>query len=116
MQLDQIRQQLKRLGAGPGHQAHVLRRWVQARPQHSGRRRIEHYLPLALRESLRPIAASAGTVIATMLVLLLAELESTHWLGPVLAIGIAAALVGVAVARLVIAPRRERRDAAAHEE
>jgi 23S rRNA (adenine2503-C2)-methyltransferase len=52
MQLDQIRQQLKRLGAGPGHQAHVLRRWVQARPQHSGRRRIEHYLPLALREAL----------------------------------------------------------------
>lgn len=50
-------------------------------------------LPLALGESLRPIAASAGTVIATMLVLLLAELESTHWLGPVLAIGIAAMLV-----------------------
>jgi RND superfamily putative drug exporter len=49
-------------------------------------------LPLALGESLRPIAASAGTVIATMLVLLLAELESTHWLGPVLAIGIAVML------------------------
>ncbi len=49
-------------------------------------------LPRALGESLRPIAASAGTVIATMLVLLLAELESTHWLGPVLAIGIAVML------------------------
>lgn len=40
-----------------------------------------------------PIAASAGTVIAAMLVLLLAELESTHWLGPVLGIGVATMLV-----------------------
>jgi RND superfamily putative drug exporter len=45
-------------------------------------------LRAALAESLRPIAASAATVIAAMLVLLLADLESTHWLGPVLAIGI----------------------------
>lgn len=49
-------------------------------------------LPHALAESVRPIAASAGTVIAAMLVLLLADLESTHWLGPVLAIGIAVML------------------------
>jgi len=49
-------------------------------------------LRTALAESVRPIAASAGTVIAAMLVLLLAELESTHWLGPVLAIGIAVML------------------------
>ena len=33
-----------------------------------------------------------GTVIAAMLVLLVADLESTHWLGPVLAIGIAVML------------------------
>ena len=49
-------------------------------------------LPRALAESARPIAASAGTVIAAMLVLLIAELESTRWLGPVLAIGIAVML------------------------
>ncbi len=49
-------------------------------------------LPAALVESVRPIAASAGTVIAAMLVLLLADLESTRWLGPVLAIGIAVML------------------------
>jgi RND superfamily putative drug exporter len=49
-------------------------------------------LRTALAESVRPIAASAGTVIAAMLVLLLADLESTHWLGPVLAIGIAVML------------------------
>jgi putative drug exporter of the RND superfamily len=46
-------------------------------------------LPLAVAESVPAIAASAGTVIAAMLVLLVAELESTHWLGPVLAIGVA---------------------------
>jgi putative drug exporter of the RND superfamily len=46
-------------------------------------------LPAALRESIRPIASSGGTVIAAMLVLLLADLQSTHWLGPILAIGIA---------------------------
>jgi RND superfamily putative drug exporter len=49
-------------------------------------------LRAALVESVRPIAASAATVIAAMLVLLLADLESTHWLGPVLAIGIAVML------------------------
>ncbi len=49
-------------------------------------------LPKALAESVPAIAASAGTVVAAMLVLLLAELESTRWLGPVLAIGIAVML------------------------
>ncbi|MBS1846619.1 MAG: MMPL family transporter [Actinobacteria bacterium] len=46
-------------------------------------------LPKALRENVRPIASSGGTVIAAMLVLLVADLQSTHWLGPILAIGIA---------------------------
>jgi RND superfamily putative drug exporter len=49
-------------------------------------------LPAALAESGPAIAASAGTVIAAMLVLLVAELQSTHWLGPVLGIGIAVML------------------------
>jgi putative drug exporter of the RND superfamily len=49
-------------------------------------------LPAALRESVPAIAASGGTVIAAMLVLLVADLESTRWLGPILAIGIAVML------------------------
>jgi len=49
-------------------------------------------LPAALRESAPAIAASGGTVIAAMLVLLVADLQSTHWLGPILAIGIAVML------------------------
>ncbi len=50
-------------------------------------------LPTAVAESLPTIAASGGTVIAAMLVLLLADLQSTHWLGPILAIGIATMLL-----------------------
>ncbi|HET7119942.1 MAG TPA: MMPL family transporter [Solirubrobacterales bacterium] len=49
-------------------------------------------LPAALAASRPAIAASGGTVIAAMLVLLLADLESTRWLGPILAIGIAVML------------------------
>jgi putative drug exporter of the RND superfamily len=49
-------------------------------------------LPTALRESAPAIAASGGTVIAAMLVLLVADLQSTHWLGPILALGIATML------------------------
>ncbi|HET7444638.1 MAG TPA: MMPL family transporter [Solirubrobacterales bacterium] len=49
-------------------------------------------LQTALAESGPAIAASAGTVMAAMLVLLVANLESTHWLGPILAIGIATML------------------------
>jgi RND superfamily putative drug exporter len=50
-------------------------------------------LPRALAESAPALAASAGTVIAAMLVLLFADLLSTHWLGPILAIGIAVMLI-----------------------
>jgi putative drug exporter of the RND superfamily len=50
-------------------------------------------LPAALGKSLPAIGASGGTVIAAMLVLLVAELQSTHWLGPILAIGIATMLL-----------------------
>jgi putative drug exporter of the RND superfamily len=46
----------------------------------------------AVHESRSALLASGGTVIAAMLVLLVADLESTHWLGPVLAIGIAVML------------------------
>ena len=52
MRIEDIRSRLQSLGAGPGHEAHVLRRWAQARAQDSGRRRIEHYLPRALHDAL----------------------------------------------------------------
>ena len=49
-------------------------------------------LPTALRQTAPALTASAGTVIAAMLVLLVADLQSTHWLGPILAVGIAVML------------------------
>jgi putative drug exporter of the RND superfamily len=57
------------------------------------RYREEGDLTAAARETRPAILASGGTVIAAMLVLLVANLESTHWLGPVLAIGIAVMLL-----------------------
>ena len=47
--LADIRRQLRALGAGPGHEQRVLRLWAQALPQDSGRRRLEDFLPAALR-------------------------------------------------------------------
>ncbi len=69
MRVEQLRQRLRALGAGPGHEAHVLRRWLQARPQDSGRRRIEHYLPQALRCELPTLVAELAA---------LARLRSQH--------------------------------------
>jgi putative drug exporter of the RND superfamily len=57
------------------------------------RYREESSLTRAIGETRGALLASAGTVIAAMLVLLVADLRSTHWLGPVLAIGIATMLV-----------------------
>lgn len=74
----------------------------------------------ALRASLEPIAASAGTVIAGLLCLLLSDLSSNASLGPVAAIGIVAALLAATTllpalllmtgrfARLVFWPRVPR--------
>lgn len=75
----------------------------------------------ALRAALEPIAASAGTVIAGLLCLLLSDLASNASLGPVAAIGIVAAflaamtllpallLVAGRFAPLVFWPRMPRR-------
>jgi RND superfamily putative drug exporter len=57
------------------------------------RYREEGSLDVALRETRPAILASGGTVIAAMLCLLVADLESTHWLGPILAVGIAVMLL-----------------------
>jgi RND superfamily putative drug exporter len=77
-------------GAGTDYSLLLIHRYREELDRGLGR---EVALPAALVASVRPIAASAATVIAAMLVLLLADLESTHWLGPVLAIGIAVMLV-----------------------
>jgi putative drug exporter of the RND superfamily len=73
-------------GAGTDYSLLLVHRY---REELQAGRPAEEALPAALRESVRPIASSGGTVIAAMLVLLVADLQSTHWLGPILAIGIA---------------------------
>jgi putative drug exporter of the RND superfamily len=73
-------------GAGTDYSLLLVHRY---REEHEAGRPAPEALPTALRESVRPIASSGGTVIAAMLVLLVADLQSTHWLGPILAIGIA---------------------------
>lgn len=57
MQISQLRQRLRALGANAAHEARVLRHWALAKPQDSGRRRNQHYLPQALREALPDIEA-----------------------------------------------------------
>jgi 23S rRNA (adenine2503-C2)-methyltransferase len=63
MQISQLRQRLRALGANPAHEGRVLRHWALAKPQDSGRRRNEHYLPLALRQAMPALEAElAGLV------------------------------------------------------
>ncbi|MDO8418830.1 MAG: RNA methyltransferase [Rubrivivax sp.] len=52
MTIDDIRRRLRSLGAGPGHEARILRLWAQSQPQDGGRRRLEDFLPLTLRAAL----------------------------------------------------------------
>ncbi len=52
MRIETLRQRLRALGARPVHEERVLRLWVQARSQDSGRRRLEDFMPQALREAL----------------------------------------------------------------
>jgi putative drug exporter of the RND superfamily len=73
-------------GAGTDYSLLLVHRY---REELEGGRPAAEALPTALIETMRPIASSGGTVIAAMLVLLVADLQSTHWLGPILAIGIA---------------------------
>jgi putative drug exporter of the RND superfamily len=73
-------------GAGTDYSLLLVHRY---REEIQGGRPAAEALPLALRETIPAVGASGGTVIAAMLVLLVADLQSTHWLGPILAIGIA---------------------------
>lgn len=75
-------------------------------------------IKIAWRQTVEPIAASAGTVMAGLLVLLVSDLKSLQSLGPAGAVGIAASLlaaltllpalllIGGERARLVFWPRR----------
>ncbi len=55
MHISDLRQRLRALGALPVHEDRVLRRWAMAQPQEGGRKQLQHFLPLALREQLPQI-------------------------------------------------------------
>jgi len=55
MHISQLRERLRALGALPVHEDRVLRRWAMAQPQEGGRRRLQDFLPQALRAELQSI-------------------------------------------------------------
>ena len=57
MRIADIRQRLRALGAKPEHEQRVLRHWLHALPYDSGKRRLEDWLPLAVRRALPALAA-----------------------------------------------------------
>ncbi|MEI6029415.1 MAG: RNA methyltransferase [Betaproteobacteria bacterium] len=67
--LPALQARLRTLGAGPKHEAHLLRSWAQALPVERARRRMETFLPKALREAWPGIASGLAG---------LARLKSRH--------------------------------------
>ena len=69
MQVSDIRQRLRALGANTKHEARVLRHWARALPQDSGRRRLEDFMPGAVRTELPALSSELAG---------LARLQSQH--------------------------------------
>ena len=69
MHIQQIRDQLRQLGARPAHEDRVLRLWANAQAQDSGRRRLQDFMPLAVREALPALSEQLAS---------LARLQSRH--------------------------------------
>ena len=53
-----IRDHLRALGANALHEQRVLRLWTQAKPQDSGRRPLESFMPTAVRDALPALSAT----------------------------------------------------------
>jgi 23S rRNA (adenine2503-C2)-methyltransferase len=60
-----IRDHLRALGANERHEQRVLRLWAQAKPQDSGRRALESFMPSAVRQAL-PVLSQTLTQLATL--------------------------------------------------
>ncbi len=56
-QISLLRERLRAAGAKPSHERRVLRLWVQALPQDSGRRHLDDFMPRQLRDALPGIMA-----------------------------------------------------------
>jgi len=64
IEISDWRDRLRAAGAGPSHEARVLRLWAQGRPQDAGRRRIEDFLPKDLRAALPALESGLGALAA----------------------------------------------------
>ena len=63
MHIGDLRQRLRALGALPLHEDRVLRRWAMAQPQEGGRRRLQDFLPQALRAALPVLTAELSGLV-----------------------------------------------------
>ena len=68
-ELSTLRAQLRSLGAGPKHEAHLLRSWARALPVERPRRRMETFLPKALQRAWPALSQQLES---------LAQLKSRH--------------------------------------
>jgi 23S rRNA (adenine2503-C2)-methyltransferase len=68
-QISNIRERLRRLGARPGHEQRILRLWAQAKPQDSGSRPLESFMPKALRDELPQLSSDLSQLV---------QLQSEH--------------------------------------
>jgi 23S rRNA (adenine2503-C2)-methyltransferase len=68
-QITEIRDQLRCLGARPAHEQRILRLWSQAKPQNSGSRPLESFMPAALRQELPRLSETLSSLL---------RLQSTH--------------------------------------
>ncbi|MEO8278323.1 MAG: RNA methyltransferase [Ideonella sp.] len=57
MKIDNIRRRLAAAGAKPLHIHRILRLWAMALPQHTGKRKPEHFLPAPVRDALPGLLA-----------------------------------------------------------
>jgi 23S rRNA (adenine2503-C2)-methyltransferase len=69
MHVIELRERLQALGAGPRHEERVLRLWACAQAQDSGRRKLEDFMPKALRTALPALSEELAG---------LATLQSQH--------------------------------------
>jgi RND superfamily putative drug exporter len=79
-------------GAGTDYALLLTARYREELRRHEDRHEA---MAVALRRAGPAILASAGTVVASLLVLMIAELNSTSSMGPVLAIGVVVALIAM---------------------
>src|SRR5229473_1862634 len=79
-------------GAGTDYALLLTARYREELRRHEDRHEA---MAVALRRAGPAVIASAGTVIVSLLALVIAELNSTKGLGPVLAIGVAVALLAM---------------------